>query len=243
MGKHLNRDLEILKKDLLTLGALVEEALDKAIAALLQRRTELVQEIADGDRRIDELEVELEESCLKVLALHQPVAADLRFIITTLKVNNDLERMGDLAVNIADRAASLAEFDPLDVLESLRENTVRVRSMVRDCLDALVHVDTGKAREVCLLDARVDATHRHMFEVLQELMKTRSERVVQAVHTLSASRNLERIADLATNIAEDVIFMAEGEVVRHRPLDIYGDRGRRDSPVRDSGRQAGVPEA
>lgn len=214
--RHLHRDLDRLKRQVLSMGAMVETAGDAAITALLERRAGLAEEVIAGDARIDEREVELEEECLKVLALHQPVAGDLRFIITVLKVNNDLERMGDLAVNIAERAASLAGLRQLHVPLDLHDIAEKVRLMVRHALDALIAQDVKLARSVIAADDAVDEAHRQMFQDLLEVMKAHPERIERATHFISASRNLERIADLATNIAEDVVFLVEGEVIRHR---------------------------
>ncbi len=215
MAKHLQRDLAELKQKLLSVGRLVETATDKAILALVDRRPKLAQEVIEGDDVIDRLEVELEEDCLKVLALHQPVAVDLRFLVVVLKVNNDLERMGDLATSIAGRARYLAEHEPLHAPLGFPEMAGTVRQMVRQSLDALVEINTDLARQVLEQDDSVDQAHRRMFKFLQEQMKTAPATVDRAVHLMSSSRNLERIADLATNIAEDVVFMAEGEVIRH----------------------------
>ncbi len=214
--KHLERDLDRLKREILAMGAQVEEAIDRSVAALLERDRDLAARVMDGDRALDEREVEIEESCLKVLALHQPVATDLRFIVTVLKVNNDLERMGDLAVNIAERADFLAAHPALEVGFDFREMTEKSREMVRESLDALVRLDTELAHKVGRDDAIVDAMNRDLFAVLQEMMARNPAHVARAVHTLSVSRHLERIADLATNIAEDVIFLVEGEIVRHQ---------------------------
>ncbi len=216
MSKHLERDLNQLKKKILTMGAMVESAANKAINALVERRLQWAEEVMAGDDEIDSSEVEIEEDCLKALALHQPVAADLRFIITVLKVNNDLERMGDLAVNIAERAAYLTTHDPIQVPVDFTRMIEVVRAMVRDSLDALVKRDAALARRVRQRDDEVDELNRNMYELLQDLMAREPQAIKRAVHTLSASRHLERIADLATNVAEDVVFMVEGEIVRHR---------------------------
>lgn len=216
MAIHLLRDLDHLKRLLLSVGALVEEATDKSIAALVERRATLAEEVQHGDDRIDRKEVEVEEECLKVLALHQPVAADLRFIVAMLKVNNDLERMGDLAVSVAERASYLASQPPLSVRLDFTTMGDLVRGMVRDALDAVVRMDADLARAVWSRDDEVDAAHRRIFEQIEHLMQADPSTVERALHTLSASRSLERIADLATNIAEDVLFMVLGEVVRHR---------------------------
>ena len=216
MSKHLQRDLDRLKKEILGMGAMVEQATNKAITALVERRPELAQEVMAGDDAIDRKELTTEEECLKTLALHQPVAADLRFVVAVMKVTNDLERMGDLAVNIAERAAYLSTHPPIEVPLDFQRMADRVRRMLQDSLNALVSRDTALARRICRDDDEVDAINRDMFVALQDLMFRKPETIKRAVHTLSASRHLERIADLATNIAEDVVFMVEGEVIRHR---------------------------
>jgi phosphate transport system protein len=217
MTKHLLRDLEQLKKALLSVGAVVEGAIHAATTALLDRRTSLAEEVIKGDAEIDRREVAIEEDCLKILALHQPVALDLRFLITVLKVNNDLERMGDLAVNIAERALFLARHPPLPRPEGFDRMVDCARRMVDDCLRALVEQDTAVARRVLAADDEVDAIHRRMFDAMRDLMLRDPKNIERGINILSASRNLERIADQATNIAEDVLFLVEGEIIRHRP--------------------------
>jgi phosphate transport system protein len=218
MSNHLLRDLELLKKHLLTMGGMVEEATDLAITAVIDRRRELAEQVLAGDDRIDAKELEIEDECLKMLALHQPVATDLRFIITVLKVNNDLERMGDLAKNIAERAAFLGELPPIEGAQDFRRMAERVRGMVHECIDALVNRDVELARRVCLEDRDVDEENRLRFTQLQQVMKHDPSTVERAVSLLSVSRHLERIADHATNVAEDVVFLVDGEVIRHLRL-------------------------
>ena len=213
---HLSRDLDRLKRQILAIGALAESATDKAITALCERRPALAQEVIAGDDRIDAREVEVEEDCLKILALHQPLAQDLRFIVTVLKVNNDLERVGDLAVNIAERAASLCTQDPIGVPCDIGGMAEKVRTMLRRALDSLVNADTEMARGVLEMDDEVDDHHKKMFEDLEAVIRAEPKRTGRSLHLLSASRNLERIADLATNVAEDVVFMVDGEVIRHQ---------------------------
>ena len=216
MTKHLQRDLDHLRKEILTMGSLVEEAINKSINALVQRLPDVAREVIDTDDHIDQKEVEVEEECLKLLALHQPVAIDLRFIITCLKVNNDLERMGDLAVNIAERAAFLARHPKLALPVDFTRMADQVRTMVRESLDALVRNDTALARRVIELDDAVDRDHRQVFVLLQEAMSRDAAIIKRVIPLLSSSRYLERIADHATNICEDVIFMIDGDIIRHR---------------------------
>ena len=219
MKRHLERDLDSVKKQLLEVGAMVEEAVNTAITALTERRADLVDGVLATEAEIDTREVMIEEECLKIIALHQPVASDLRFVIGVLKVNNDLERMGDQAANIAEHAAFLAANPPLGVPLDYHRMADVVRTMVRSSLDAQVNQDTDLARKVCKMDDEVDAIHSGMFEVLQDRMRRDPGEIERAGHYLSASRDLERIADLATNIAEDVVFMVEGVVIRHKETD------------------------
>ncbi|HTF88592.1 MAG TPA: phosphate signaling complex protein PhoU [Planctomycetota bacterium] len=215
MTKHLQHDLDQLKRDILTMGSMVEEATNKAMAALIQRRPELAEEVIAGDDVIDRKELEVEDKCLKILALHQPVAGDLRFIVGCIKVNNDLERMGDLAHNIAERAAFLSRNEPLEITIDFGRMVERVRSMVSDSLDALVNLDPELAREVCRRDEKVDQYNQQMFARLEAMMKEDPETIERASQTMSVSRHLERIGDHATNIAEDIVYMVEGEIIRH----------------------------
>ena len=215
LSKHLLRDLERLKKEILNVGSMVEDATNKAITSLVSRRLELAREVIEGDGEIDRKELEVEEECLKILALHQPVAADLRFIVAAMKVNNDLERMGDLAVNIAERATYLSSHEPIPIPFDFMDMVKKVQIMVRESLDSLVNRDGVLARSVCKKDNEIDRANRHMFAVLQKEMGENPRIIERAIHILSASRYLERIADHATNIAEDVVFMVEGEMIRH----------------------------
>jgi len=216
MTKHLLRDLEHLKKELLGVGGLVESAIHNATTALVDRRDDLARDVIRGDEEIDRREVAIEEECLKILALHQPVAFDLRFIIAVLKVNNDLERMGDLAVNIAERALYLTSHDPLPRPAAIDRMVDGVRSMVRMALNALVEQDIARAKKVLRADDDVDDANRQMFVEMLECMHSDPAKIDRATQVLSASRNLERIADQATNVAEDVLFMVNGEISRHK---------------------------
>ena len=216
MAIHLIRDLENLKKELLLVGSMVEDATNKALHALTDRRPELAEEVIQGDRLIDDKEVEVEEDCLKLLALHQPVATDLRFVIALMKVNNDLERVGDLAGNIASRAKFFAENAHIAFPEQIPTMADSTRTMLRESLNALIHVDTALARKVIRDDELVDDMHKNIYAVVQDRMREVPDEIDAQVQLLSVSRYLERIADLATNIAEDVIFMVDGDVVRHR---------------------------
>ena len=218
MSKHLERDLNRLKQEILVMGGMVEAATDLAISATIDRRKDLAEQVTAGDDKIDAKELEIEDECLKMLALHQPVASDLRFIITVLKVNNDLERMGDLAKNIAERALALAAQPPITGAREFRAMAERVRRMAHECIDALVERDVDLAKKVVLDDREVDEENKKHFAALQQVMAKDPSTIERAVHMISVSRHLERIADHATNIAEDVVFLVDGEVIRHLRL-------------------------
>jgi len=212
---RLGLEIERLKKNILSLSAVVEDAVRKAVLATERRDPIMAQSVIAGDKQIDVLEVELEEECLKILALHQPVAMDLRFIIAILKINNDLERTGDLAVNIAERAVYLADHKDVGSPPTLSELAEKAQEMLHKSLDALVNLDTTLATQVLKTDDEVDALHRGMYGRVQELAESDPAQVAGLFQWLSVSRYLERIADQATNIAEDVIYMMEGEIIRH----------------------------
>jgi len=216
MSLHLQRDLEALKKEVLQLGNLVESAINTAILALNNRETDLAVKVMQYEEEINDKEVHIEEECLKILALHQPVAVDLRFIVVVLKVNNDLERMGDVAKNIAKRAIFLATQPPLPIFHEFAvELPVMVRSMVRKSLDSLVTLDVELAKSVMKMDDRVDEINQSMYAEVQRIISADASKAEVAINLLSTSRYMERIADLSTNIAEDVLFMVEGRVYRH----------------------------
>ena len=219
MSKHIRREIAVLKKEILALGAAAEEILYKAMKSLEERDKALAEQVMKEDAGIDQMEVEVEEDCLKVLALHQPVAGDLRLIIAILKINNDLERVGDLAVNIAERAAFLATREKIETPPDFMKMAEISREMLKKSLDALVTEDSAMAHKVCGMDDAVDAINREMYILIQNEIKKDPSRMESLIHLLSVSRHLERVADLATNIAEDVIYMIDGEIVRHKVED------------------------
>jgi phosphate transport system protein len=218
MSKHWERDLDNLQRHLMALAASVEEAIFKGTRALRERDTTLAHEVVDGDSAIDQEENYVEEECLKMLALHQPVAIDLRRIIAALKINTDLERMADLAVNISERALSLAELPRIEVPDKLQRMTDLTTSMVRQSLDAFVMFNAEQARRVIRLDEEVDRYNCEIIAELIDYMKQSAELVPAFLSFFSAVRQLERIADHATNIAEDVVYLIEGEIIRHHPM-------------------------
>jgi phosphate transport system protein len=215
MSQHLRNEIDNLKKKILSLGAIVENSVGLAVKSIENRDPELARSVIKGDSQIDRAEVELEEDCLKILALHQPVAIDLRFIIAVLKINNDLERINDLAVNIAERAQLLKNNPPISIPFDLDGISSKTQWMLRTCLDSLVNLDSKLAREVCASDDYVDSINREMYNLVTDAIKARPEHVDILIPYLSVSRYLERIADHATNISEDVIYMVDGIITRH----------------------------
>jgi phosphate transport system protein len=216
MKIHLQTEIDRLKKKLFHLSTLVEESLDLAVRAISEHRGDLAGEVIGRDKEIDQLEVELEEDCLKILALHQPVAADLRFLITILKMNNDLERIGDLAVNISNGKLCLADDTSSPEYSSkLLSMGNKAKAMLRNSLQALIDLDIEKARAVLLADDEVDAEYRAFVGQLKEELGGNAEKVDLMVCWMMVSKHLERVADLATNIGEDTIYTITGEIVRH----------------------------
>jgi phosphate transport system protein len=212
---HLQREIEKVKKGLLSLCALVEEQVQWAVRALLDRDAELARKVERRDLEVDQREVEVEEECLKALALHQPVASDLRFIVSALKMNSDLERIGDLAVNIAKKALAFCSQTSMEIPFDLAGMWKKTQTMLRDSLDALVNLNAPLANSVCARDYEVDRMKRDIRHKAEEMMRANPDFAPVLLTLLAVSRNLERIADHATNIAEDVIYMVEGRIIRH----------------------------
>jgi phosphate transport system protein len=216
MAKHLQRDLDDLQRDLLALAGLVEAAVFQAIRALRERDAALARAVIAGDSQIDQEENHIDEECLKVLALHQPVAGDLRRIVAVMMITTDLERMGDLAEEIAERAIHLARPPHLPVSDKLQRMTDLTTMMVRQSLDAFVNLDTTLAQTVIRMDDEVDRYNVQIIDEIMQAMKGSPALIDPGLSMFSAVRHLERIADHATNIAEDVIYLVEGEIVRHK---------------------------
>jgi phosphate transport system protein len=216
MSVQFQRELNTVRKNLLSLGAVVEDLLTKAMVALINRDRELADNVARGDAEVDRREIDIEEDCLKILALHQPVAHDLRFLIAVLKMNNDLERMGDITTNIAKRARWLSKRDAVAWPDGLEELAGKVKLMVEQSLDALVTENGQLARQVCASDTEVDDLKRQMSATFRDRLAREPQNAETLLKMLDVPRHLERIADLATNIAEDVIYMVEGEIIRHK---------------------------
>lgn len=213
---HLQREIEKVTRKLLALGTLVEENLMRSLRALHTGDMEAADIAIAADREIDLMEIDVEEECLKLLALYQPVAVDLRLVVAVLKINNDLERIGDLAKNIAKRARNLKQLPAVDFPDDFLAIGERTVAMLTRSLDAVVNLDAGLAREVIALDDDVDALNRSVFGRIKEAMRSDPASTDACVHLLTVSRNLERVGDHATNIAEDVIYMVEGSIIRHQ---------------------------
>jgi phosphate transport system protein len=217
MARHLQQDIEKLKGKLLALVANAKDAVEKAVKSVDERDACLAQAVVEGDEEIDRAEVDLEEDCLKILALYQPVATDLRLIVSVMKINNDIERIGDLAVNIAERTLFLCTEPPIEAPSDLADMRTKALAMLTGSLDSLVRQDTKRAREVRTGDDEVDDLNRQIFREFSAAVRKNPENVECLLSYLSVGRHLERIADYATNIAEDVIYLMEGEIVRHKP--------------------------
>jgi len=215
MARHLQKELEKIKKRVLSLGALVEDRVRMAGDAVEQLDAALATRIVETDWEIDEMEVEIEEECLKILALHQPVAVDLRFLIAVIKINNDLERIADEALNIAERVQTISKREDPGFRFDYVDMTRKAERMLKRSLDALVNLDVDMAFKVVVQDDEVDELHRKAYQQSREAMGETTEHIVFLMNYYLISRHLERIADHATNIAEEVIYLIEGEIVRH----------------------------
>lgn len=215
MAKHLQRQIEALKQKILFVGTLVEEAIAKAVSALVHRDANLAQTVVDEDAEIDSMEVEVEEEVLKILACYHPVANDLRFVVAVLKINSDLERMGDLAKKIAKRVLFLAKCQRVELPQDFRSMAAKAQWMVKNSLDALVNADAALAYRIREADDEVDALRRNINDAVEKLISLHPSQAEPLLRLTGVSRHLERVADMACNVAEDVIYMVEGEIVRH----------------------------
>jgi phosphate transport system protein len=215
MAIHLQRELDNLKRVLLSLCALVEDQVERAVAALLERDAAAAQRVVERDAEVDQHELDIEEECLKDLALHQPVACDLRFLVAVLKMNNDLERIGDMAVNIARKAITVAGYTDLNIPFDLAGMWEKSHTMLRGAIEALVNRDASLAERVCASDREVDRQKHQIRREVEAILRVQPDRVPAWLALLAVARNLERIADHAANIAEDVVYLVEGRIVRH----------------------------
>lgn len=215
MSVHMHRDMDRLRERLLELSGKVEQQLQKAIDAVNRRDAQLADEVERWDAHIDAAEIDIEEKCLEILTLYQPVAADLRFLVTALKINNDLERIGDLAVNIARKARALARFPEFRLPFDVSSMWAKAQLMLRQSVDSLVNCDPELAANVCRQDEAVDCQKRENRQQIERMMQETPQLIPALLQVLAISRNLERVADHATNIAEDVIYMVQGKIARH----------------------------
>jgi phosphate transport system protein len=213
--RHFHEELEALKQTLLAMGGLVEDQIRRVMRALLERDDAAARDVIERDRQVNAYDVEVDETCVNLLALHQPAAGDLRFITTAMKIVTDLERIGDQAVNIAQRVLELNQEPQLKPYIDLPRMAERAQSMVKDSLDAFVTRDTTLARRVCAADEEVDALKEQIFRELLTFMMEDARTIPRAIRLILVSRFMERVADHATNIAEMVVYMVEGKMVRH----------------------------
>ena len=221
MSKHLQRDMDEIRRRLLALFGVVEQMIDNAVRALCERKQDLVTEVLSSDDYVDEQEVLIEEECLKILALHQPVAGNLRVVAAVLKINADLERIADLACNIAERAQALCQFPYFPLPDELPRMATATTEMLRYALDAFVNMNAKLAEQVILMDNQVDQLNREVIDELRGTMQDTPALIEPALHSFSGARHIERIGDLAESIAEDVIYIVEGKIIRHKHGALY----------------------
>lgn len=219
MAVLLQKEIELLERKVLALCAQVESNLTDAVRSVLNEDAKMATKVIAADREVDVSEVEIEEDCLKILALHQPVASDLRYIIAVLKLNNDLERIGDLGVSIAENALRMAKGSHINCCIEIEAMSLKVREMMRNAINALVTSDSELAKKVCASDDTVDDYLRAAYKTLRSCVRENPEQLNPMLSLLSVARNLERVADHVTNIAEDVIYMSEGEIIRHEHIE------------------------
>ena len=218
MSAHFQREISKLKQQVLSLCSMVEGQVEKAVRAVQLRDDELAAEVERLDEEIDLREIEVEEECLKTLALYQPVAVDLRFVVSTLKINHDLERIGDLAVNIARKVRGLVFDPPPELTCDLGLMCEKTQYLLRDSIDSLVNMNAADAASICTRDDEIDQMKATIRKEIETAIRQRPDKVGSLLRLLAVSRNLERIADLATSIAEDVVYLVEGRIMRHPTL-------------------------
>jgi phosphate transport system protein len=219
MQRHFIQELEALKTNIIKMGSYAENAIAESIRALLECRKDLAQQVMSQDQQINSYEVIIDDEVVDLLALQQPVATDLRFILAASKINNDLERIGDHAVNIAESALVCSDLPPLKPMADITQMAQITKSMLRDSIDGFIHNNATVCRAVLKNDDMIDDLNKKVVHDVVEIMRQNPAKIEQALEIIRVSRNLERVADLATNIAEEVIFMAEARVVKHH----FGD--------------------
>ena len=215
MTKRFRKELEKIKRQILALGSMVEERVHMAVLAVEKNDADLAEQIINTDYEIDEKEVEIEEECLKVLALYQPVAIDLRFLIAVIKINNDLERIGDQAVNIAERVAVASKRDPVDFFFDYAVMGEKAETMLKMSMESLINMDDDTAFKVLSLDDEVDQIKSDVYDRIKKAIGEHPDKTGYLINLFLISRHIERLADHTTNIAEEVIYLIEGEIIRH----------------------------
>ncbi|MDX2470817.1 MAG: phosphate signaling complex protein PhoU [SAR324 cluster bacterium] len=219
MRLHIHKAIEKLNARILEMGAMVEENLKAAVVAYESFDVDEARILIKKDKHINEMEIDIEEDCLKILALYQPVAIDLRRIVSVLKINNELERINDFVVNLAERVIALSHFGQVKIEFDLAGMAEKAQVMLAKSLDSFIRLDTKTARQVLILDDEVDDMHKEVYKIVETQIQKNPEKIEILIQFPSISRYLERIADLACNIAEDVIYLADGDIVRHRSFD------------------------
>jgi phosphate transport system protein len=215
MERHFQKELESLKTSLIKMGSVVEENIEMAIRSVMEKNQELALKVIETDTRVDALEIEIDNAIVDLLALQQPVASDLRFILAALKINNDLERIGDHAVNIAQAAQVLCSLPNVELLDEIPKMAEITRTMLKEAIDSFILLDPVKARIVLKTDDQIDDLNRIVIRTVIELLKSNKQTAECGLELSLLSRNMERVADLATNIAEEVIFHTQALVVKH----------------------------
>ncbi|MCK4941179.1 phosphate signaling complex protein PhoU [candidate division WOR-3 bacterium] len=215
MDRHFDEELQNVKRKLVEMAALVEESITKSLDGLKKKSAEMASEIREIDHKIDELEIAIEDMCIELIARHQPVGSDLRFLIGAIKMNNDLERMGDHSVNIADCIEYVIEGPHIAQITNIWSMAKIVKEMLRESVESFIHNDAARAQKVCERDSVVDEMRNETIRILLTYMLKEPEKIGSAIQYLLVAKNLERIADLSTNICEDVIYIAQARVIKH----------------------------
>lgn len=215
MFHYLEEELEQLRAKIIKMGSLVEQQIDFAFRSLLEGNRELARIVIERDDEVDKFDIKIDKLCQRIFALTQPVAFDLRLIMTALMINNDLERMGDIAVNISERAEPLTGYDELLKRMKIDEMAGKVQRIIKKSIDCFVNADAELAKEVINIDIEIDMLDKEIFNLLTAQMKSDPELIVPCSHILTVARNIERLSDHATNIAEDVIFLIDAKIIKH----------------------------
>ncbi len=215
MDRHFDEELQNVKRKLVEMAALVEESITKSLEGLKKKSTEMATDVRDTDHKIDEMEIAIEDMCIELIARHQPVGSDLRFLIGAIKMNNDLERMGDHSVNIADCIKYVIEEPHVAQITNIWSMAKIVKEMLRESVESFIHNDAARAQKVCERDSVVDEMRNETIRLLLTYMLEEPERIGSAINYILVAKNLERIADLSTNICEDVIYIAQARVIKH----------------------------